>query len=198
MSVKGNGGKSGPQTRVFNNLPVILAASTAIIAGLYGYANRIPNSRVYQNMCLFLIVFYIIGTLLKNTLNSLREELAEKDEAKPVAEELLIKDESVAAIDMQAPVNGGGYVDSVYMPEAETETETGAGAGTGTSASENADIFAHSADGLAEGADGGYGEYNEDADGEYGEFNEYADANGDAAFEEGDYRGGVTSRVGSN
>ena len=56
---------------IVNNLPVILAAFTAFLAGVYGYLNKLPNIRVYQNMSLFLVVFYIIGTLVKRTVKSI-------------------------------------------------------------------------------------------------------------------------------
>lgn len=63
---------------VINNLPVILAASAAFIAGLYGYLNGMPRSRVYQSMCLFLIAFYIVGTFIKFTTKKIWEENEEK------------------------------------------------------------------------------------------------------------------------
>ena len=63
---------------IIDNLPVILASSTALLAGLYGYFNSLPNIRVYQNMSLFLVVFYIIGALIKRTVKTIWEERQEK------------------------------------------------------------------------------------------------------------------------
>ncbi|MCL2058727.1 MAG: hypothetical protein FWH01_06660, partial [Oscillospiraceae bacterium] len=83
---------------ILNNLPVILAASTAFLAGLYGYLNNLPNSRVYQNMSLFLIVFYIIGTLLKRTAKSIWEDVQEKA-ALSVEGDLMLDGQDLEAIE---------------------------------------------------------------------------------------------------
>jgi hypothetical protein len=64
---------------LIKNLPVALAASTAFLAGLHGYANRLPNIRIYQNMCLFLVVFYLIGALVKWTAFGIVGEHLEKE-----------------------------------------------------------------------------------------------------------------------
>ena len=72
-----------------NNLPVILAALTAFLAGLYGYMSKIPNIRIYQNMCLFLICFYIIGTLLKRTIKSVWDDYTVKTAQSAEAAETL-------------------------------------------------------------------------------------------------------------
>ena len=73
---------------VINNLPVILAALTAFLAGLYGYMNNMPNIRIYQNMCLFLVVFYIIGMLTKRTLTGIWEDIKAKTGEPPENERL--------------------------------------------------------------------------------------------------------------
>ena len=71
---------------IINNLPVILAASTAFLAGLYGYMNHMPNAQIYGNMCLFLIVFYIIGLFLRRTIRNIREEIESGNERQSVAD----------------------------------------------------------------------------------------------------------------
>jgi len=81
MSDKKTAGAANAHPGIIDNLPVVMAASTAAVAGLYGYINGLPNTRVYQNMCLFLIVFYLIGAFLKHTYIGLRDEFAERAEA---------------------------------------------------------------------------------------------------------------------
>ena len=84
---------------ILNNLPVILAASTAFLAGLYGYMNHIPNSHVYQNMLLFLIIFYIIGLFFRRTLRGILEDMEEKAKLQAAEGELLLAEGGLNAIE---------------------------------------------------------------------------------------------------
>ena len=63
-----------------NNLPVILAAFSAIIAGIYGYINRFSNVTTYKYMCIFLIAFFIIGVFIKKTVFEIQDELQEQND----------------------------------------------------------------------------------------------------------------------
>ena len=80
---------------VLNNLPVILAASTAFLAGLYGYMNNMQNSQIYRNMCLFLVAFYIIGQFIKRTVRNLIEDMETKAKLRAEEEELLLAEGGV-------------------------------------------------------------------------------------------------------
>ena len=63
-----------------NNLPVILAAFSAIIVGIYGYINRFSNVATYKYMCIFLIAFFFIGFFIKKTVFEIQEELQEQND----------------------------------------------------------------------------------------------------------------------
>lgn len=124
-----------------NNLPAIFAASAAFLTGLYGYINNLPNVRVYENMCLFLIVFYIIGILVKRTIKMIWDEqdkkaaLAAEAEAAAVAET-----EAEAAAHADADANADADADAEVGAGA--GLIAGAGAGAGAGAAEAAEAMA--------------------------------------------------------
>jgi hypothetical protein len=106
---------------IINNLPVIISAFFTILIGLYGYVKGLPNTTVYQDMCLFLVVFYLVGFLLKRTILGIMEEVTAKAEKPVSAAELLYQEVPLAAID----VAGDGGVD------ADAASEAGVGAAEG-------------------------------------------------------------------
>ena len=93
-----------------NNLPVILAAFSAIIVGIYGYINRFTNVATYKYMCIFLIAFFFIGVFIKKTVFEIQEELQEQNEKTLGDEGLLYSGEILAAdgVNAGAAVNGSG------------------------------------------------------------------------------------------
>lgn len=86
---------------LLNNLPVIMAASASFFAGLYGYLNNMPNIPIYGNMCLFLVVFYIIGLMIRNTVKNILEDMRVKEELLK-AEELQLAKAAEAALGVEA------------------------------------------------------------------------------------------------
>ena len=126
---------------VINNLPVILAACAALIAGAYGYFNNLPNIRVYQNMCLFLVGFYIIGFFIKRTVSGIRADLEEKIKLKEAEQEAsLISDSADAARETEdTPGQIGSGADGDIFDPALTPGEGEAGYDGGDAAPEEAD-----------------------------------------------------------
>ena len=92
---------------LLNNLPVILAALTAFLTGLYGYLKGLPNSQIYGNMCLFLIVFYLIGVFVRRTAKKIIEDFEEKARLAALEEEKL-RSEKLAALAAESAVNMEG------------------------------------------------------------------------------------------
>ena len=90
-----------------NNLPVILAALSAIIVGVYGYINRFSNTTTYKYMCLFLIIFFVIGYLIKKMILEVQEEMQARNEKTSASEDLIYNDE-LAALAGAAGVVGAG------------------------------------------------------------------------------------------
>ena len=80
-----------------NNLPVILAAFSAIVVGIYGYLNHFSNTATYKYMCFFLIVFFLIGILIKKTVLDIQEETAARNEKTPISGELLYAEKEMAS-----------------------------------------------------------------------------------------------------
>ena len=161
-----------------DNLPVILASSTAFLAGLYGYLNDLPNIRVYQNMSLFLIVFYIVGALVKRTAKTIWEEHQEK-----------------AALSAEAALLLEGSLESGAGPDGENDAEYAGYAVDGEGIINEAEV-ANEADGVGgehEGGreDGGAGANEGAGAGE----NEGARLND--GLDENDYEGGGGSRGGN-
>ena len=143
------------------NLPVITAASAAIIAGLAGYAGNTPNLTVYGNMCVCIVVFYLLGWLAKGTLLQIYEENEKKkNELMNIPGEELLYD--------------GGGLDELDPGGLEGgEGEEGGGSGDPDAA--GADDMEGAGAGYVEGADAGYVEAAGEADGEWSESGAYGE-----------------------
>ena len=113
---------------VIKNIPVMLAAFFTLIAGLHGYAGGLPNSQIYGNMCLFLVIFYIVGIFVRRTALSFVE--ANKEKAARLADENggpleIGAAEGVTAIDGAA--EGGAGEVGVAAASAAATAAAGAG-----------------------------------------------------------------------
>ena len=154
---------------ILKNLPVILAAVSAFITGLYGYLSGQPSSRVYRNMCLFLVAFYIIGTLMKHTFERIREEMAEKaasEEAATAAADAL----ALAAADSPTAAVSPTAAQSEPGPDAAPALEEGQAPGGG--------------DGDTVDGGGEYGEYGDYEGGGYGEPGDSDDSDDSGEYDE--------------
>ncbi|MGI6124177.1 MAG: hypothetical protein ACOYIG_08315 [Acetivibrionales bacterium] len=73
-------------------LPLLMALSGAIITGLMGYTNRVQNNENMINMIITMIIFYIVGLLIRGTAFDIIETNRKKEEEK-LAEEKRIAEE---------------------------------------------------------------------------------------------------------
>ena len=96
-----------------NNLPVIMSAFSGIMIGIFGYVNNLPNITIYKNMCLFIIVFYFIGVMIKWTIIGF---LKENEEAEKTSIE-----EGITYID---EIDGDDSIVGMDADEKQTELET--------------------------------------------------------------------------
>lgn len=66
-----------------NKLPFILAVSVALIIGMVSIELKAPSKDIYLRMVISMVVFFAIGTYIKNTIIEIEDEVKikiEKDE----------------------------------------------------------------------------------------------------------------------
>jgi divalent metal cation (Fe/Co/Zn/Cd) transporter len=73
-------------------LPLLMALSGAIITGLVGYTHQVQNNENMTNMIITMIIFYIIGLLIRGTVLDIIETIRKKEEEK-IKEEKRIAEE---------------------------------------------------------------------------------------------------------
>ncbi len=59
-------------------LPFILGAVVAIVVGMLSYSSTADMKQVYVKMALGMIVFYILGVFIKNTVLKINSDIEEK------------------------------------------------------------------------------------------------------------------------
>jgi mannitol-specific phosphotransferase system IIBC component len=74
-------------------LPLLLATSGAVITGLAGYAYGVDNKENMTNMVIAMIVFYIVGLLIRNTVNDIAETIRKKAEERELEEKKRLAEE---------------------------------------------------------------------------------------------------------
>lgn len=73
-------------------LPLLMALAAAIITGLMGYINHVRNNENMTNMLIVMVIFYIVGLLIRGTVleaietNRKKEEDRIKEEKRIAAE----------------------------------------------------------------------------------------------------------------
>ena len=73
-------------------LPLLMALSSGIITGLAGYANQVGNKENMTNMFIAMVIFYIVGLLIRGTLIDIIETNRKKEEEKKREEKRLAKE----------------------------------------------------------------------------------------------------------
>jgi len=73
-------------------LPLLMALSSGIITGLAGYANQVANKENMTNMFIAMVIFYIVGLLIRGTLIDIIETNRKKEEEKKREEKRLAKE----------------------------------------------------------------------------------------------------------
>lgn len=59
-------------------LPLLLALSGAIITGLAGYSLRVDNKENMAKMAITMVIFYVVGLFIRNTVNSISDAIKQK------------------------------------------------------------------------------------------------------------------------
>lgn len=73
-------------------LPLLMALAAAIITGLVGYIHQVRNNENMTNMLIVMVVFYIVGLLIKGTVLEAIETNRKKEEER-IQEEKRIAEE---------------------------------------------------------------------------------------------------------
>ncbi|NLX63464.1 MAG: hypothetical protein GX022_01590 [Clostridiaceae bacterium] len=73
-------------------LPLLMALSSGIITGLAGYASQVANKENMTNMFIVMIIFYIVGLLIRGTLIDIIETNRKKEEERIREEKRLARE----------------------------------------------------------------------------------------------------------
>ncbi len=94
-------------------LPLLMALAGAIITGLVGYIHRVNNKENMTNMVITMIIFYVVGLLIRNTISNIVETLNKKAEEREKEEKLRIAEEKKKAQEEEKDKNLGKSLDLV-------------------------------------------------------------------------------------
>lgn len=73
-----------------HKIPFILGCSAAIVTGIVSYAAHTDGRIIYMRMAVMMLIFFIIGLYVKNTILSIQKEVQyKKQEEKRTKEEQL-------------------------------------------------------------------------------------------------------------
>lgn len=80
-------------------LPLLIALLSAMIVGTVGYIQKVPNRENMMKMVIVMIVFYIVGYLIRNTITgiveaNIKRAEEEEKERKRLEEEKLKEEQS--------------------------------------------------------------------------------------------------------
>jgi len=73
-------------------LPLLIALSSGIITGLVGYANHVRDKENMANMFIVMVIFYIVGLMIRGTLIDIIETNRRKEEEKIREEKRLARE----------------------------------------------------------------------------------------------------------
>lgn len=73
-------------------LPLLMALSGAIITGLVGYTHQVNNNENMINMLIAMVIFYVVGLLIRGTVLDIIETNRKKEEARIKEEERIAKE----------------------------------------------------------------------------------------------------------
>ncbi len=59
-------------------LPFFLGAISSITVGLIGYEQKINNQKIYTRMAISMVIFFILGNLLRNVILEINEDIIKK------------------------------------------------------------------------------------------------------------------------
>jgi hypothetical protein len=66
---------------IVRKMPMIIALGAALLAGIIGYTSKIPNREIMGRMLIAMLVFYILGLMLRSTAMDIAKTVEEKRKA---------------------------------------------------------------------------------------------------------------------
>lgn len=82
-----------------HKLPFITGGFMAVLTGVASYAAGSGNKSTYVRMAVVMVVFYIVGIYIRNTITAINAEKAEKEERERLEQE---EAAALAAMEQQA------------------------------------------------------------------------------------------------
>ena len=84
-------------------LPFRLACSAAIITGIVSYSAGVVDQSIYLRMALMMLLFFILGLYIKNTIRTVRKEVfireIEKKNEERLRKKQMQEEEKAAAVE---------------------------------------------------------------------------------------------------
>lgn len=66
---------------IVRKLPMVIALGAALLAGVVGYTSKIPNREIMGRMLVAMLVFYIVGLMVRSTAMDISKTVEEKRKA---------------------------------------------------------------------------------------------------------------------
>jgi len=81
-----------PDMEYVRKIPLLLGTGAGLFIGLLGLSTGVPNKDNVLNMCVGMVVFYLVGLLVRSAINDAVEKaeavIKQREEGKKLAEEL--------------------------------------------------------------------------------------------------------------
>ena len=71
-----------------HKLPYLLGGFMAVIVGIISYISGSVTQTIYIRMAVVMVVFYMLGSIIRNTLNKIKDELRNKEEQRLLEEQI--------------------------------------------------------------------------------------------------------------
>lgn len=85
-----------------HKLPFLLGGFMAVMVGIISYMSGSATQTIYIRMTVVLLVFYIVGSLIRNTVNTIKDEIKSKEEQK-LRDEAAQMEADIAEASSEAP-----------------------------------------------------------------------------------------------
>ena len=71
-----------------HKLPFLLGGFMAVVVGIISYISDSVTQTIYIRMAVVMVAFYIVGGFIRNTLNTIKDELKQKEEQRLLEEQI--------------------------------------------------------------------------------------------------------------
>ena len=71
-----------------HKLPFLLGGFMAVVVGIISYISGSVTQTIYIRMAVVMVAFYIVGGFIRNTLNTIKDELKQKEEQRLLEEQI--------------------------------------------------------------------------------------------------------------